>query len=427
MRRFSVSAFIVLAAPLAQPQQPPFVFHPTTTLAAESANNTSASSSFRAQSNGNTAPRNVSKLPIVSLLYPDATTKIYAQFQAWFGDRVHMDVGYRSDTSEQVRKQIDDMRSRGITGVIIDWYGSQHTRDDRTSMFIMREAERRGDFQFAIQEDKGAFKSCGEKPGCDVSQKVIDDVNYILDTYARSPAYIRVDGRPVVPFFDPDRYHPDWNRVRRGIRGNPLFLFRDTHGFAHPQSDGAYSWRGIATSREDAGLGDLDRFYSAARANAGLLSWGAAYKGFDDSLAAWGKAKYVAQHCGETWLATLRATSRFYSTDRQLPALQIVTWNDYEEGTEIETGIDNCVTVQAAVSGSRLTWTITGNDDTLDHFTIFLSKDGNDLMALADVRATARSFDLPTLPAGDWRLRVKAVGRPSLTNALSGEAHYRAP
>ena len=43
-----------------------------------------------------------------------------------------------------------------------------------------------------------------------------------------------------------------------------------------------------------------------------------------------------------------------WSTADQLAWFQLVTWNDYEEATEIETGIDNCVTVAAAVSGKAL-------------------------------------------------------------------------
>ncbi len=421
------SAGLIFLVAISVHAQRGFVFQPTTTLTAETASNTSASPSFQAQSNGNTGPRNVSKLPIVSALYPGATTAIYAQFQAWFGERSHIDVGYESDSADQVRRQVDDMVSRGIAGVIIDWYGPQHKRDNRASLLVMQEAERRSGFQFAIQEDKGAFKSCGEKPHCDVTQKLIDDVNYIVDTFARSPAYIRVNGRPVVPFFDPDRYHLDWERIRGSVRGNPVFLFRDAKGFSHPWSDGAYGWRGVATGREDPGLGDVDRFYSSASAKPGAVAWGAAYKGFDDSLAAWGKQKYVAQHCGETWLATLHETSRFYSSDHQLAVLQVITWNDYEEGTEIETGVDNCVTVQASVSGNTLTWSITGADDTLDHFTVFVSQDGQKLMPLADLPARTRSFPLPAFPAGTWRLRVKAVAKPSLTNAISDEATYAAP
>jgi len=127
---------------------------PTTTLAAESGNNTSAAATFVTQTNGNIAPRNVSKMPMRGLLYPGATTKIYAHFMPWFGGANHMNVGYRSDDPAQVQRQVSDMLSRGIEGAIINWYGPDFTRENATTFAMMREAEARGGvFSFAVMED----------------------------------------------------------------------------------------------------------------------------------------------------------------------------------------------------------------------------------------------------------------------------------
>src|SRR5882757_8232080 len=95
-----LSAFQEKAAPI-----PPVAVE--TTLEAETANNT-ANPKFPGQPNGNTPAGNVSKLPIASLLYPGATTKIYVRFMPWFGDQKHYPIGYRSDDSGQVRRQVDD-------------------------------------------------------------------------------------------------------------------------------------------------------------------------------------------------------------------------------------------------------------------------------------------------------------------------------
>jgi hypothetical protein len=53
-------------------------FKATTTLAAETSNNTSTADSFAAQTDGNLGATNISKAPIRSLLYPGSTAKIYA-------------------------------------------------------------------------------------------------------------------------------------------------------------------------------------------------------------------------------------------------------------------------------------------------------------------------------------------------------------
>jgi len=61
------------------------------------------------------------------------------------------------------------------------------------------------------------------------------------------------------------------------------------------------------------------------------------------TLAIWGTNRVIDQNCGQTWLQSFNEVGKFYSSGNQLPAMQIATWNDYEEGTTIEPGIDNCV------------------------------------------------------------------------------------
>src|SRR5262249_14938305 len=150
---------------------------PTTTLAAQTKNNTSAASTFTTQSNGNAAPGNVSKIDVHSMLYSGANTKIYAHLMLWFGPPNHMNVGYTSDNATQVHKQIMDMISRGIDGVIIDWYGPSNSIDHATQL-VMAEAEKHPGFTFAIMIDQGAIKydSC---PGCTPQQALVWQLQYI--------------------------------------------------------------------------------------------------------------------------------------------------------------------------------------------------------------------------------------------------------
>jgi predicted small lipoprotein YifL len=82
------------------------IAEPNTTLQAETGNNTSTAASFLGQSNGNAPAGNVSKLPISSLLYSGANTKIYATWLSWFGQSNHMSVGYASNSAAQVHAQV---------------------------------------------------------------------------------------------------------------------------------------------------------------------------------------------------------------------------------------------------------------------------------------------------------------------------------
>jgi PKD repeat protein len=60
--------------------------------------------------------------------------------------------------------------------------------------------------------------------------------------------------------------------------------------------------------------------------------------------------------------------------------------------------------------------------NTVDHFTVFASQDGANLMWLADLPTTTSSLNLATfnLNAGNYIIFVKAVGKATLTNKMSG-------
>ncbi len=395
---------------------------PTTTLAAQTGNNTSAANSFSRQSNGNLGAGNISKVDVHSLLYPGANTKIYAHLVPWFGGSNHMNVGYSSTDPVQVHRQVEDMISRGIDGVIIDWYGPGSSEDTATRL-IMAEADKHAGFSFAVMVDKGAIPraGCGS---CSAQQALIQELNYIASAYYGSPAYMRWNGRPMVSNFDLDlHYSIDWNLVRSAVAGNPAFIFQHAGGFTHTQTSGSYSWVILSN---DYGMSYLSNFYNAGLAHASEDAYGAAYKGFNDSLASWGSNRVMSQQCGQTWLQTFNQINSMYNSSRQLDALQLVTWNDYEEGTEVETGIDNCLSISAAVSGGTLKWSVRGNENTLDHYAVFISTDGQHLMELSQVGAGDHSINLASysLAAGTYTLYVQAVGKPVFLNHMSGAVKY---
>jgi hypothetical protein len=416
---FQITLFVFVSSLLASAATP---FKPTTTLAAETGNNTSAAASFATQTNGNIAGSNISKVPMRSLLYSGSAAKIYAHFVPWFGFGDHMNVGYTSNDVAQVQKQVADMISRGFDGVVIDWYGRGTLNHnfvyyDQATQDMMHEAEAHPGFTFAVMEDVGALKQCNSTPGCNVTQTMIDDLNYANTTYWNSPAYLHFNGRPVVYFFGEEAYTIDWNLARSSVAGNPIFVFRNAGGFNYAQAGGGYSWVEPTTT----GMTYLDGFYSAALTFPADYVTGSAYKGFNDALAAWTAHRLTPQNCGQTWLTSVAEAGKYYSSSKQLFGIQLVTWNDYEEGTEIETGVDNCVAVNASVSGTVASWTITGQMNTVDHFSVYVSQDGQNLMWLADEATTVSSVDLATfgLPAGNYTVFVKATGKPSMTNKMS--------
>jgi len=422
MLRFPLAAVLLLAASTVCSATSSYIV-PTTTLNAQTGNNTSAATSFRNQSNGNRGAGNISKVDIHTLLYSGATTKVYAHLLLWFGGSNHMNVGYNSTDPAQIKSQITDMISRGIDGVIIDWYGPNNAMDQATQL-VMAEAENHPGFTFAIMVDQGAIEwdSCS---GCSPQRALISQLQYIEHTYFPSPAYMTSQGQPVVTNFNIDLSYPiDWNAVNAALSTQPLFLFQNNNGFSHTFSGGSYSW--VMPTTTDYGIGYLSSFYDAGMSFPSEQAVGAAYKGFNDTLASWGSNRIMKQQCGQTWLQTFSEINGLYNSGKPLPDLQLVTWNDYEEATEIESGIDNCLTLSASVATNSLQWTINGNENTVDHYSVYISSDGENLMSLTDSAFGIHSLNLCgfAIPAGNYQLFVQAVGKPSLANQITSAVDY---
>jgi hypothetical protein len=339
----------------------------------------------------------------------------------WFGDPKHRDVGYRSDDREQVSRQVADMISRGIQGAIVDWYGPDSGAKNESTILLMKEAERQH-FEFAISEDAGALADC-ERHGCNVTEQLIHDLKYAAEHFENSSSYIRFNTRPAVFFFGVEKYPIDWKRVRHSLPLTPLFFFRNSGSFANNDADGAYSWIAPETviSTDPMAKQYLERFYSKAQQSS-KIAMGSAYKGFDDADASWGKGRVIDQRCGQTWLSTFELAGSFYSAGHQLPALIIPTWNDYEEGTEIETGIDNCVDVKASIRGKdTLVWNISGAENTIDYIAVLQQKSSgwSDVGKFPPAQHSVSVQDLH-VSAETANLCVVAVGKASILNHSSG-------
>jgi hypothetical protein len=306
-----------------------------------------------------------------------------------------MQVGYTSWDPVEVEKQLEDMLSRGVTGVVIDWYGPADDTE-ATTLAWLAAAENHPGFKIIIMIDKGAV-TLSPCPGCGPQQTMIYLTNYVLDHYANSPAYATLDGKPIITQFDLDlHYSLNWPAIQAATSSNVVWIFDSSNGFTHPITGGSWSWMN-ATSKQY-GMDYLTNFYNQAKRYPQEMAWGAGYKGFNDTLASWSLNRVVGQQCGQTWLETFDKINAYYNSGNQLPILQLVTWNDYEEGTETETGIDNCLSISAQMSGSLLQWTVNGNENTVDHYVIYYSPDGQNLL------------ELNTLADRRW---VRWISRPS--------------
>ena len=203
--------------------------------------------------------------------------------------------------------------------------------------------------------------------------------------------------------------------------------------FAETGIDGGYAWPqplsySSTNQFQSAGSGGtyLSNFYSTARANPSQISIGLIYKGFDDNNAGWGTNRVTAQQCGQVLNLSANAiTTAGYNAGTQLQYVQFATWNDYEEATEIETGVDNCISVnQPTISGGNINWTLSKSDatyattSTISSISIYTGTTAPTTLYASGISPTTTSYVAPAASAG-LNVWVYMVGKPLIQNRLS--------
>ena len=249
----------------------------------------------------------------------------------------------------------------------------------------------------------------------------------------------------------------------------------------HPYSDGCYGWLQpnvygtpaavIANQNAQGWLingttepakSKIDAFYNAVGANGGNLGlgangltplvMGAAFKGFDDYEAGWATDRVLTQGCGTTWLNSIAEPKTI--TGANLSYMMIETWDDYEEGTETETGISNCLGdssfTLSPIVGNELTFnfdiyntvdnvTFSTVTSTISSFAVWASTAsdpthyflaGNSPASIctysgAGPLVASCTIGLPALwftTGTSYNLIVQAVGKPMITNHISNNS-----
>jgi hypothetical protein len=268
--------------------------------------------------------------------------QILAVYEAWFGHPKHISVGYSTQDPVVIRKQIRQAKALGISGFVVDWYGYRQPFIDR-SYSLMQTIAAEENFHVALMYDETE-----DEDGA--TDESIEDFKLFQKTYlaANAPgrqAYLTYNGRPVI-FIFPKR-HTDWGRVRAEVKKweqPPLLIDEFPPGQYTSSIDGYYAWVHPAGGGNGSNWGQeyLAEFYKTMQSKyPDDIAVGGAWASFDDSKASWGLNRRIDPRCGKTLTDTL-SLWRQYSAEHYMPYLLIGTWNDYEEGTAIEKGIDAC-------------------------------------------------------------------------------------
>lgn len=231
------------------------------------------------------------------------------------------------------------MKFAGIDGVLIDWYGTEDLydyRDNHQNSLAMIAAVKKAGLKFAIVYEDQTVKNLVEKGKWTTDNAVANGnalMRWVDREWFASPSYVRLVGRPLWMVFGPQYYQDaDWPKLFEGLKHRPTYL--SLH-YRRNTSDGAYDWPlpGGGTTGSDK---HLDDFY--VQANDWPSAVPVAFPRFQDYYAqaglhaSWGS---IDDQGGKMYETTLRRALR-----SRWPVVQLATWNDWGEGTQIEPSVE---------------------------------------------------------------------------------------
>lgn len=282
---------------------------------------------------------------------------ILAHWLGWFGLPNHRQPvpPYLATDPATISRQLAAAQSLGIDGFIVDWYGpptglSLSNEVDRAfinqaTQALFAQAQNGSDFQVTLMYDYGTLRDI---PNAQRTERMITDLQYALDIYLTSTTYLTYNNRPLLFLFPYEDIAPDvrLDEVTNAIsQANVSLIYQNPTADSTilPYVDGFFAWVQPTTFNawqpdgSDWGGGYLDWFYQTMTnptlPYSQMLTMGAVWPGFNDSLAPWRTwpPRFIARREGQTWDNTWDLAANY-----QPPMVQIVTWNDWEEGTAVE-------------------------------------------------------------------------------------------
>jgi hypothetical protein len=234
---------------------------------------------------------------------------------------------YDSRDPDVIEYQLLTMKLAGIDGVLVDWYGIDDALDYRANheaTEMVFAATKRFGMKFGVvYEDQ----TIGKLKTSDAVATGRATLEWVAKHWFSAPNYLRIGGQPVFMVFGPQYFKPeDWPTVLGDSRC-AFFTLHHRQGLAV----GAFDWP--LPKDGDAGC-ERERVAFGERAKEWPSFISAAYPRFQDFYAqagvhaSWGT---VTDQNGQTYVRTLTAALR-----GSAPIVQLVTWNDWGEGTQIE-------------------------------------------------------------------------------------------
>ncbi|MBD5191907.1 MAG: hypothetical protein HDS88_03355 [Bacteroidales bacterium] len=232
------------------------------------------------------------------------------------------------------------MKYSGIEGVLVDWYGSRNGAESTEALFA---AMQRAGLELAIvYEDRNNLDGASSE-----SQKIKwgqDDMVYLYNNFFKKDNYTKIDDKPLLMCFGPIEVSTDnfknaptmWSEIFSPLtvrKMTPCFLAlygasKNANDSRNKNAMGEFTW--VNANNADF----LDNLKSKFN-----YYMGSAYPGFKDYYkeGGWGdNITPVDYRDGQEFRDQLTVAN-----SKKVPMLQLVTWNDFGEGTQIEPTVED--------------------------------------------------------------------------------------